>query len=80
MFVAFKAEEKNPAIWDQVLSRGTNVPVEMSKAKYRRAIELEALKRGFQNNPIGKLVVVNLMAVAVVPLHKQPQKTFSIRP
>ena len=46
VFVAFKAEEKNPAIWDQVLSRGTNVPVEMSKAKYRRAIELEALKRG----------------------------------
>jgi hypothetical protein len=36
-----------------------------------------------QNNPIAKieiLAVINFMAIAVMPLHKQPQKPFSVRP
>ena len=46
VFIAFKAEHQNPEIWDQILSRGTNVPVEMSRMKYRAGVKLEALKRG----------------------------------
>ena len=46
VFIAFKAEGKNPEIWNQILSRGTNVPVEMSRVKYRAGVNLEALKRG----------------------------------
>lgn len=46
VFIAFKAETKKPEIWDQILSRGTTVPVEMSTRKYRKAIKLQSEKKG----------------------------------
>jgi hypothetical protein len=39
--------------------------------------------RNPQNNPIAEVeifAVIDFMAFAVVPPHKQPQKTFSVRP
>jgi len=54
VFIAFKAEHQNPEIWDQILSRGTNVPVEMTRVKYRAGVNLEALKRGLPQTIVNR--------------------------
>jgi len=51
VFIAFKAEETpnkgwTREIWQQILTRGTTVPVEMSSEKYKEAIKLTGVKKG----------------------------------
>ena len=51
VFIAFKAEETQKKgwgsqIWEQILTRGTTVPVEMSKKKYGEAIQLTGIRKG----------------------------------
>jgi len=51
VFIAFKAEETpnkgwTREIWQQILTRGTTVPVEMSSTKYKEAIKLTGVKKG----------------------------------